>query len=123
MLEFVNHDEYVKLTGNSIPADFIMLVREASAYLDSKTHYRIIDINENIKYVTCLLIQTIDEENKQTSKIIGLKSENVDGWSKTYSDVKEIKKEYDSKKYNIIRTYLINEIGKNNLPLLYEGVI
>lgn len=124
MLEFVNHDEYVKLTGKSIPADFTMLVREASNYINYKTSGRI-DINnipEVVKYTTCLIINEIQEEKEKLKKVSNLKSQNIEGWSETYSTPEEIKKEYADRKYQILKQNFWNVIGKDGNLLLYCGV-
>lgn len=124
MLEFVNHDEYVKLTGKSIPADFTMLVREASNYINYKTFGRIdiSNIPEIVKYTTCLIINEIQEEKEKLKKVSNLKSQNIEGWSETYSTPEEIKKEYEDRKNQILKQNFWNVIGKDGNPLLYCGV-
>lgn len=125
MLKYITDKEYIELLdAKSIPDNFNKTVIEASNYIDYNTHNRIDEnnVSEQVKYVTCLIIDLIQEENTELSEIGNLKSENIEGWSKSYSTPEEVKKEYSIKKYDILRQYLIKEIGKDGLPLLYSGV-
>ncbi len=125
MLEYIKRKEYFELTGNSsIPDNFENLVIQASNYINYHTHNRINKNNpsENVKYVTCLIVDLINEEETKISKIGNLKSENIEGWSETYMTPEEIQKDYTNKKYKVLQMHLYNEIGIDGLPLLYCGV-
>ena len=125
MLEYIKRKEYFELTGNSsIPDNFENLVIQASNYINYHTHNRINESNpsENVKYVTCLIVDLINEEKTKISKIGNLKSENIEGWSETYMTPEEIQKDYANKKYKVLQMHLYNEIGIDGLPLLYCGV-
>lgn len=125
MLKYINNEEYKKLLGaTSIPDNFDNLVIQASNYINYKTFGRI-DINnipEQVKYVTCLIINLINEEENKLSEIGNLKSQNIEGWSESYSTPEEIKKDYDEKKYSTLKQYLWNVVGIDGNPLLYCGV-
>lgn len=125
MLKYINNEEYKKLLGvTSIPDNFNNLVIEASNYINYKTFGRI-DINniqEQVKYVTCLIVNLINEEETKISEIGNLKSQNIEGWSESYSTPEEIKKDYDEKKYSTLKQYLWNVVGIDGNPLLYCGV-
>ena len=125
MLKYIDNMEFQKLLGvESVPDKFNQKVIEASNYIKFKTFNRIDEnnVSEQVKYVTCLLIELIDEEEKKLNEIGSLKSQNIEGWSETYSTPEEIKKDYDNKKYELLKQYLGNEIGVDGLPLLYVGV-
>lgn len=125
MLEYITKEEYIKLLGaKSIPDNFNNLVIEASNFINYYTMGRIAINNpsEQVKYVTCLLVNLIDEECTKLKNIGNLKSENIEGWSVTYANTEEIKKDYKVKKIEILKTYLIDGIGSDGLPLLYGGV-
>lgn len=125
MLKYITGTEYKELLGaKSIPDNFNNLVVEASNYIDYNTHYRIDEknVSEQVKYVTCLIINLINEENQNLSEIKNLKSENIEGWSKSYATPEEVKKDYSTKKYNTLKMYLSKEIGIDGNPLLYCGV-
>ena len=119
-----NEDEFKKQLGTEdVPKDFKNLNIEASSYINHKTFGRI-DINnipEQVQYVTCLIINLIDEENTKLSEIGNLKSQNIEGWSESYSTPKEIKTDYEEKKQDILNKYLWNVIGIDGNPLLYCG--
>ena len=125
MLKYITEEEYKKLLGkNSIPDNFDNLVIEASNYINYKTFGRIDknNIPEQVKYVTCLIINLQDEENTKLSEIGNLKSQNIEGWSESYSTPEEIKADYEDKKQKILNQYLWNVIGIDGNPLLYCGV-
>lgn len=125
MLKYINYEDYQELLGiESVPDKFNKKAIEASNYINFKTFNRI-DINnvsKQVKFVTCLLVELIDEEEKKLNEIGSLKSQNIEGWSETYSTPEEIKKDYDNKKYELLKQYLWNEVGVDGLPLLYVGV-
>lgn len=125
MLKYITEEEYKELLGaKSIPDNFNNLVIEASAYINHKTFGRIDknNISEQVKYVTCLIINLQDEEDTKLSEIGNLKSQNIEGWSESYSTPEEIKTDYEDKKYSTLKQYLWNVIGIDGNPLLYCGV-
>ena len=111
------------LGKESIPNDFNNLVIKASGYINYNTHGRIdeSDIPEQVQYATCLIIDLINEENEKLSQIGNLKSQNIEGWSESYSTPEEIKADYEDKKYSTLSKYLWNVIGVDGNPLLYRG--
>lgn len=120
-----NEEEYKKQLGtDNVPKDFKNLNIEASAYLNHKTFGRVNKNNvpEEVKYVICLIIDLINEENDKLSKIGNLKSQNIEGWSESYSTPEEIKTDYENKKQKLLNQYLWNVIGTDGNPLLYCGV-
>ena len=120
-----DEEEYKKILGiDNVPKDFKNLNIEASNYINYKTFGRIDEnsIPEQVKYVTCLIIDLLNEENTQLSEIGNLKSQNIEGWSESYSTPEEIKSDYEDKKQKAINQYLWNVIGIDGNPLLYCGV-
>ena len=125
MLKYITEQEYIELLGaKSIPDNFNNLVIEASNYINYKTFGRIDEntIPEQVKYVTCLIISLLNEENTKLSEIGNLKSQNIEGWSESYSTPEEIKEDYADKKYSTLKQYLWDVIGNDGNPLLYCGV-
>ena len=125
MLKYITQDEYINLLGaKSIPDNFNDLVIEASSYINKNTYGRIsIDnIPEEVKYATCLIINLINKENTKLSEIGNLKSQNIEGWSESYSTPEEIKTDYEDKKQKVLNDYLWDVIGVDGNPLLYSGV-
>lgn len=126
MLKYItDENEYIKLLGGaeSIPDNFNNLVIQASNYINYQTFGRIDEnkIPEQVKYVTCLIINLIEEQNKKLSEIGSLKSQNIEGWSESYATPEEIKKDYSQKMQTILSENLWNVIGTDGLPLLYRG--
>lgn len=125
MLEYITETEYKKLLGaNSIPDNFKNLVIKASNYINYMTRGRIDkdNIPEQVKYTTCLILNLIEEENTKLKEIGNLKSQNIEGWSESYSTPEEIKADYKEKKYSILKEYLWDVIGTDGNSLLYSGV-
>lgn len=126
MLTYLKDEkEYKKLLGTeNVPNNFDNLNIQASNYINYKTFGRIDENNipEQVKYVTCLIIKLQDEENAKLSEIGNLKSQNIEGWSESYSTPEEIKSDYEDKKQKAINQYLWNVIGIDGNPLLYCGV-
>ena len=100
MFKYITEKEYKELLGaESIPDNFNNLTIEASNYIDHKTFGRVDENNvpEQVKYVTCLIVDLINEENDKSSKIGNLKSQNIEGWSESYSTPEEVKSDYEDK--------------------------
>ena len=117
MLKYITEEEYKKLLGtNSIPNNFNNLVIQASEYINHNT------VGRKVKYVTCLIIDLINEKETKLSKIKNLKSQNIEGWSETYSSPEEIKSDYAEKMKTTLSDYLWNVIGTDGNPVLYCGV-
>lgn len=120
-----DENEYKSILGtDNVPKDFKNLNIEASNYINYKTFGRIDENNlpEQVKYVTCLIINLQNEENTKLSEIGNLKSQNIEGWSESYSTPEEIKSDYEEKKYSTLKKYLWNVIGTDGNPLLHCGV-
>lgn len=125
MLKYIKEQEYKELSGvKSIPDNFDKLLIEASNYINLHTHGRIDENNvpEQVKYVTCLIINLINKAEIEKSEIGNLKSQNIEGWSESYTTPDEIDKKLDNDKYSILQRYLWNIIGIDGQPLLYAGV-
>ena len=125
MLKYITKQEYIELLdASSIPDNLSNLIIEASNYINHKTLGRIDENNvpQQVKYVTCLIVNLMNEQNVKLSEIGSLKSENIEGWGKSYAAPEEIKKEYADKMQSTLSTYLWNVIGKDGNPLLYCGV-
>ena len=126
MLKYIeDKEEYMETLGTkNVPDDFDNLNIKASNYINYKTFGRIDknNIPEEVKYVTCLIIDLINEENTKLNEIGNLKSQNIEGWSENYSTPEEVKADYEDKKYSTLKQYLWNVIGSDGNPLLYCGV-
>ena len=125
MLKYITEQEYRKLLEvESIPNNFNNLVIQASNYINHQTFGRVEPSNppEEVKYVTCLIINLINEQENKISEIKNLKSQNIEGWSETYATPEEIKLHYTNKMQTTLSDYLWNVIGNDGNPLLYCGV-
>ena len=126
MLTYITEDDYMELLdADSIPDNFNNLVIEASSYINRKTFGRVslTNIPKAVKYTTCLIVDLLNKEETQLNEIGNLKSQNIEGWSESYATPEEIKKDYETQKYEILKTYLWNVLGVDGNPLLYCGGI
>ena len=124
MLKYITEKEYKDLLGvQSVPSNFERLIIEASEYINAKTFGRIDENNipEKVKFVTCLIVNNLNEKENQKSQI-NLKSESLEGWSRTYATPLEVERDFEVKNREILSQYLWNVIGKDGNPLLYTGV-
>lgn len=124
MLKYITKEEYIELLGaDGIPDDFNNLVIKASSYINRRTFGRIDieNIPEEVKYATCLIIELENKANIQKQEIGNIKSQNIEGWSETYSTSEEIDSKLKSDKEDIVKEQLWNVIGKDGNYLLYRG--
>ena len=125
MLKFVNKSEYMPLSGaKSIPDGFDKLVIKASNYINHETQGRIdkMNVSEQVKYATCLIMDLMNEEDSKIAEIGNLKSENIEGWDKTFLTPEQVESDYSTKKYEALKECLWDQIGVDGKPLLYCGV-
>lgn len=125
MLKYITEQEYKTLLGvTSIPNNFDNLVIRASSYINHKTYGRIDenDIPEEVKYVTCLIVDLINEKDVKIKNIGNLSSENIEGWSVSYQSADSIELEYSKKMHDILKDYLWNVLDSYGTPLMYGGV-
>lgn len=80
------------------------------------------NVSEQVKYVTCLVVNLINEKETKINEIGNLKSQNIEGWSESYATPEEISSDYDKKLQSVLSDFLWNEIGVDGKPLLYKGV-
>ena len=124
MLKYITEKEYKDLLGvQSVPSNFERLIIEASEYINAKTFGRIDENNipEKVKFVTCLIVNNLNDKENQKSQV-NLKSESLEGWSRTYATPLEVERDIEVKNREILNQYLWNVIGKDGNPLLYTGV-
>lgn len=125
MLEYIAREDYIRLlSAESIPNNLKQLIIEASNYINYRTFGRIDknNVSEQVKYVTCLIVNLINEQETKISEIGNLTRQDIEGWSESYAKPEEIRKDYEEKKHSVLKQYLFDEIGKDGLPLLYCGV-
>lgn len=114
--------EYYKnsFSGTLIPEEeFSPLANKVSRYLDYVTMYRISKVTDRVKNAVCAGVEAL-YEFQQTYKNIpkGIKSENTDGYSVTYSefDMDKLKRQENAVMYNAF----VQELSGTGL--LYQGV-
>lgn len=125
MLKYITETEYINLLEvSSMPSNFNELAIQASNYINKQTFGRIDknNIPEQVKYVTCLIVSLLNEQETKLSEIGNLKSQNIEGWSESYATPEEIEKEYSKKMQTTLSTYLWDVIGIDGNSLLYCGV-
>lgn len=101
--------------------DWPAVSREASAYIDVITYGRIkkgASITDDVRMAVCAVAEVVHKHNVTTSRVTGLKSENVDGYSVAYEDSAAIDQQCSADKLNAAGLYL-----PLTDPLRYAGVV
>lgn len=125
MLTYVTENEYKTLLGvSSIPNNFTQLNYQASNYIYYKTNGRINanNIPEKVKYVTCLIINLINEKQTNEIEIGNLSSTNIEGWSETYADRQSTDVAYEKEIQALLDAWLFDVTDANGTPILYKGI-
>lgn len=99
--------------------EFSPLANKVSRFLDYVTMHRINEVTDSVKNAVCAGSEALHELNQMYKNIPkGIKSENTDGYSVTYSefDIEKIKKLENTAMYNAF----VQELSGTGL--LYQGV-
>ena len=73
-------------------------------------------------FETAMIKKWNEIKETKLSEIGNLKSENIEGWSKTFATPEEIEKDYSKKMQTTLAEYLWDVLGTDGNPLLYCGV-
>lgn len=123
--QYLTYEEYSSLGGSSIPEmPFNLLEYNARKEIDKYTFGRLIGISEipqEVKLCEFELIKMLESYESLNQQNKGIKSENIDGYSVTYSGVENnVTSAKNSQIKDIIVTYL-SETIVNNEYVLYIG--
>lgn len=118
---YADYDYYTEsFAGTELSAeDFNIQARKAERFIDYVTQHRITEVTEAVKNAVCAAAEALYEVNQQLTDIPnGIKSENTDGYSVTYSDfdVSKVREEENDAMLDAIT----RELSGTNL--LYRGV-
>lgn len=116
-MTYCDYDFYKNKYSGALPElVFNRLAIQASAEIRKNTFNRI-DINnvqKEVQYCTCELVDYINKISKQDGK----KSESVSSWSIMYADKAEVKQTM----HEIIRNHLADIVDSNGTYLMYRGL-
>ena len=123
--QYLTYEEYSSLGGSSIPEmPFNLLEYNARKEIDKYTFGRLIGISEipqEVKLCEFELIKMLESYESLNQQNKGIKSENIDGYSVTYSGIENnVTSAKNSQIKDIIVTYL-SETIVNNEYVLYIG--
>lgn len=99
--------------------DFYIQARKAERFIDYVTQHRITEATNAVKNAVCAAAEALNDLNRQYVDIPnGIKSENTDGYSVTYSDfeISKLREEENDAMLDAIT----RELSGTNL--LYQGV-
>ena len=118
---YADYEYYVaSFAGTVLSAEeFPFLAAKAERYLDYVTRRRITEVTNEVKNAVCAAAEALHEVNRQyADKPSGIKSENTDGYSVTYteSDAREIRRQQEE----AMQEAITQELSGTNL--LYQGV-
>lgn len=119
MLEYITKNEYQEILGTTnVPSDFDKLNIKASNIINRRTRGKIVSVDDTIKYVTCLIIELLNNNNEKRTG--NLKSTNIEGWSETYKTDVELDNELNVQIEEILQTYLWDSGLLSSGVILYE---
>jgi hypothetical protein len=106
--------------GTLIPAEeFTTLANKVERYLDYVTQHRISDVTDKVKNAVCAATEAVYEVHQQYANIPqGIKSENTDGYSVSYSDLDVVK--FKEQETAVMYDAIAQELSGTSL--LYQGV-
>ena len=124
--QYLTYNEYQSL-GGSINGEmpFNLLEFRSRKEIDSRTQGRLKDLTTQVQEVKLCDFALIEKINKfvQEEKRAGISSENIDGYSVSYSDINKLEfTDIQRKEINqIIDSYLDECKLDNGIPYLYRG--
>ena len=124
--QYLEYEEYTDLGGTLAEAPFNLLEFEARQNIDKYTFGRLKGLDtqtQEVKLCVYKLINTVESYSVNESQNKGIASENIDGYSVSYTTpsitVTEAK---TSEIKDIIFTYLVDCKLEDGTPYLYCGV-
>lgn len=123
--QYLTYSEYTGLGGTLAQTPFNLLEFEARKLVDLYTFGRLINLEtqeEETKLCVYNLISSL-ENYESTNKLGNVTSENIDGYSVSYSGISKDYIEAKSDEHKrIIKSYLGNCKLEDGTPYLYRGV-
>jgi hypothetical protein len=124
--QYLTYEEYIELGGTLDETPFNILELEAQKNIDKYTFGRLQNLEQQTNEVkVCIfkLISLIDTYNSYENQNKSISSENIDGYSVTYSQATEnVSKSKIEDIKCIIKTYLAECKLEDDTPYLYVGV-
>lgn len=124
--QYLTYEEYIELGGTLDETPFNILELEAQKNVDKYTFGRLQNLEQQINEVkVCIfkLIGLINTYNSYENQNKSVSSENIDGYSVTYSQATEnVSKSKIEDIKCIIKTYLAECKLEDGTPYLYVGV-
>lgn len=126
--QYLKFEEYKKLGGSLDQVPFNLLEAEARNNIDRYTFGRLKEIespSQNLQYCMFKLITALESYNKYETQNKAISSENIDGYSVSYSGAgtaNNLIQAKDNQIYKIIKTYLETTKTEDGTPLLFRGV-
>ena len=124
--QYLTYLEYKALGGTLDQAPFNLLEFEARQNVDKYTFGRLKELttqNQEVKLCIYKLIGTINSYNEQQTMNKGVASENIDGYSVSYTTPStSLVQAKNSDISNVVKDYLIDCKLEDGTPYLYRGV-
>ena len=121
--QYLEYTDYTNLGGTLKQTPFNLLEYNARKRIDEKTFGRLTNLTNIPQEVKLCVFELINvlESYTTTSENKGVSSENIDGYSISYTTPnKSITEAKNSELDDIITNYLAN-ITIDNIPVLYRG--
>ncbi len=116
-MQYLTYEEYKALGGELTETAFNKYGYQAEMRIKAETHNRIAEPGEAVKRCMARLIDILSKAD--TTNAGDVSSFSHDGLTQSFA-VKN-SEEYTKEANEIIYTYLIHEVDKKGIPLLYRG--
>lgn len=121
-MTYLTYEEYSNMGGVLDLTAFNRSIYKACGVIDEHTHCRLQKgelVSDMVKACICELVEYIS--NNSTAKNITSKSQSAGGVSESESYSTKSVNDMSEDMYDIIRSYLSNELDIDGVPLLYRG--
>ena len=121
-MQYLTYEEYKSMGGELNETAFKRSIYKACGVIDEHTHCRLQKgeiVSDMVKACICELVEYIN--NNSATKNITSKSQSAGGVSESESYSTKSTDDMSDDMYNIIRSYLSNELDIDDVPLLYRG--
>lgn len=123
--QYLTYDEYVELGGTLQETPFNLLEFEARQNVDKYTFGRLKELkqqNQEVKLCIFKLIDMINSYNEYETQNKGVASENIDGYSISYSTPNtNFVESKNNEIKNIVKEYLVDCKLEDKTPYMYCG--
>ena len=122
--QYLTYEEFIGLGGEIDLLPFNLLEFEVRRMIDRRTQNRLKNVEEipqEVKLCEFRMINKLKSYNNALERVSGVSSENIDGYSVSYTNGSEVLTNKTSEMESIMEDYLMNVVV-NGTHIMYLGV-